>query len=276
MLPTDETRRLSPDLVAAAVEADRKEGRRPFAVLANAGTTNTGAVDPLHELARLCGEKGLWLHVDGAYGGFAVLTDRGRTLLEGIGEADSITLDPHKWLYQPYEAGCVLVRQGELLRRAFQILPDYLQDAAASEGEVNFADLGIQLTRSARALKIWLSLKTFGVDAFREAIDRTLDLALEAQSRIEAAEEFELLSPAMLGIVCFRRRFEGVDDEVELEQANAGLVRLLAESGEGMISSTRLDGRYALRLCVLNHRSSGADVDRVLRRLAEAPISACM
>ncbi|TMJ98416.1 MAG: aminotransferase class V-fold PLP-dependent enzyme [Actinobacteria bacterium] len=275
VLPTDESRRLAPKLVAAAVDADLRAGRRPFALVANGGTTNTGAVDPIANLAAVCADLGLWLHVDGAYGGFAVLTDRGRTLLDGIGLADSVALDPHKWLYQPYEAGCLLVRDGDLLRQTFQILPDYLQDTAVDEGEINFADLGVQLTRSARGIKIWLSLKTFGVDAFRVAIDRSLDLAVLAEEWIRAAPELELISPAVLGIVCFRRRFQGVEDELELEQANAGLVRVLNRSGEGMISSTRLDGRYVLRLCMLNHRSGPEDVERILERLTETPLTEC-
>jgi glutamate/tyrosine decarboxylase-like PLP-dependent enzyme len=208
----------------------------------------------------------LWLHVDAAYGGFAVLTERGRKVLRGLSLADSVTLDPHKWLYQPYESGCLLMREGRLLRRAFHMLPDYLRDAHVADGqeEVNFSDLGLQLTRASRSLKLWLSLKYFGVDAFRAAIDRSLDVARHAEIRIQTSRELELVSRAVLGVVCFRRRPEGVDDERELEELNAGLVRGLADSGRGMISSTRLDGRFVLRLCVLNHTSSMADVDEVL------------
>jgi glutamate/tyrosine decarboxylase-like PLP-dependent enzyme len=192
--------------------------------------------------------------------------------MAGIDQADSVTLDPHKWLYQPYECGCLIVREGPLLAQAFHVLPDYLQDTAVGGVEVNFADRGIQLTRSARALKVWLSLHAFGVGAFRAAIDRTLDLALHAEERIRASAELELLSPASLGIVCFRRRPPGVDDEPELEALNAALDRRLAESGEGVVSSTRVDGRYALRLCVLNHSTRTEDVDRVLGWLERAPL----
>ncbi|MBA2536102.1 MAG: aminotransferase class V-fold PLP-dependent enzyme [Actinobacteria bacterium] len=271
-LPVEDRYRLRPDALAAAIENDVRAGRQPFLVVANAGATSTGAVDPLGEIASICAEQSVWLHVDAAYGGFAVLTDRGRSLLAGIEQADSVTLDPHKWLYQPYEAGCLLVREGPLLSRAFHIMPDYLQDTAVGGVEVNFADRGVQLTRSARALKLWLSLQYFGVDAFRAAIDRSLDLALLAQERIEASSELELLSPATLGIVCFRRRPAGVVEEGTLERLNSDLDRRLAESGEGMISSTRIDGRYALRLCVLNHRSRAEDVERVLGWLERAPL----
>jgi aromatic-L-amino-acid decarboxylase len=268
----DDRLRLRPDALAAAIENDVQAGRQPFLVAATAGATNTGAVDPLAEVAAVCSEADVWLHVDAAYGGFAVLTERGSALLAGIDQADSVALDPHKWLYQPYECGCLIVRDGPLLAQAFHILPDYLQDTAVGGVEVNFADRGIQLTRSTRALKIWLSLHAIGDGAFRAAIDRTLDLALHSEERIGASGELELLSPASLGIVCFRRHPAGMDDEPELEALNQSLDRRLAESGEGLVSSTRVDGRYALRLCVLNHSSRAEDVDRVLDWLARAPL----
>jgi aromatic-L-amino-acid decarboxylase len=271
-LPVDDRLRLRPDALAAAIEHDVRAGRQPFLAVANAGATSTGAIDPLEEVAAVCAERGVWLHVDAAYGGFAVLTERGRRWLAGLDHADSVTLDPHKWLYQPYEVGCLLVRDGPLLSRAFHIMPDYLQDTAVGGVEVNFADRGIQLTRAARALKLWISLQYFGVDAFRAAIDRSLDLALLAEERIRSSPDLELLSPATLGIVCFRRRPADVAEEGTLERLNADLDRRLTESGLGMISSTRIDGRYALRLCVLNHRSGPEDVERVLAFLETAPV----
>jgi glutamate/tyrosine decarboxylase-like PLP-dependent enzyme len=264
VLPTDERFRMRPDALVDAMDADLRAGLRPLFVSASAGSTNTGAVDPLPELAEICRERGAWLHVDGAYGGFAALTGRGKRLLQGIELADSVTLDPHKWLYQPFECGCLLVRRGRYLREAFEITPDYLKDTEVLAREVNFADRGVQLSRMCRALKLWVSLKFFGVAAFRKAIDRSLDLAREAQARIENSGEVELLVPATLGVVCFRRRFESVDDEDELARLNAGLVEGLTASDEGHISSTRLRGRYALRMCVLNHTSTAGDVHRVL------------
>jgi aromatic-L-amino-acid decarboxylase len=271
VLPTDERFRMRPDALVDAMDADLRVGLRPLFVSASAGSTNTGAVDPLPELAEICKEKGAWLHVDGAYGGFAALTGRGRRLLQGIELADSVTLDPHKWLYQPFECGCLLVRQGHYLREAFEITPDYLKDTEVLAREVNFADRGVQLSRMCRALKLWVSLKYFGVAAFRTAIDRSLDLAREAQARIENSGELELLVPATLGVVCFRRRFESVDDEDELARLNAGLVEGLTASDEGHISSTRLRGRYALRMCVLNHTSTSDDVHRVLDWIETSP-----
>ena len=271
VLPTDERFRMRPDALVDAMDADLRAGLRPLFVAASAGSTNTGAVDPLPELAGICKERGAWLHVDGAYGGFAALTGRGKRLLAGIELADSVTLDPHKWLYQPFECGCLLVRQGRYLREAFEITPDYLKDTEVLAREVNFADRGVQLSRMCRALKLWVSLKFFGVAAFRTAIDRSLDLAREAQARIESSGELELLVPATLGVVCFRRRFEGVDDEDELARLNAGLVEGLDASDEGHISSTRLRGRYALRMCVLNHTSTAGDVHRVLDWIETSP-----
>ena len=261
VLPSDETFRLAPQTLAAAMDADEQRGLTPFAVAAQAGATNTGSVDPLDELGALCRERKAWLHVDAAYGGFAALADRG--LLRGIEQADSVTLDPHKWLYQPFECGCVLVRDGQALRRAFEMHPEYLHDARTAAGEVNFSDLGLQLTRSARALKLWVSLRYFGLDAFREAIGRTLEIAAAAARRIEASETLESLAPPSLGVVCFHRR--DLDDE-----GNAGIAAALERSGTGLISTTRLHGRFALRLCVLNHQSTEADVEQVLGFLETA------
>ena len=261
VLPADSAFRLDPETLRAAMEADAAAGRTPFLVAANAGTTNSGAVDPLPGLAEVCREHDVWLHVDGAYGGFAVLADP--ELLPGLELADSITLDPHKWLYQPFECGCVLVREGPALRAAFEILPDYLRDAEAAEEEVNFCDLGLQLTRSARALKLWVSLRFFGLEAFRTTIRRSLELAAAAARRVEASDSLELMAPPSLGIVCFRRRY--LDD-----RENAGLAAALEASGIGLVSSTRLQGRLALRLCVLNHSSTPEDVEKVLGFLETA------
>ncbi len=261
VLPSDDAFRLAPETLTAAMDVDAGRGLTPFAVVAQGGATNTGAVDPLPELAAVCGERGAWLHVDAAYGGFARLADGG--LLAGLELADSVTLDPHKWLYQPFECGCVLVRDGAALRSAFEVLPDYLHDARTAAGEVNFSDLGLQLTRSAKALKLWVSLRYFGVEAFREAIRRSLLVAAAAARRVEASETLELLAPPSLGVVCFHRR--DLD-----EGGNAGVAAALERSGTGLVSSTRLHGRYALRLCVLNHQSTEDDVEAVLAFLETA------
>src|SRR6266540_498225 len=265
VLPVDDEHRLRPRALAGAIKADVAARLRPLFVVASGGSTNTGAVDPLPELAAIAHEYGAWFHVDAAYGGFAVLTHRGRDQLAGIELADSVTLDPHKWLYQPYECGCLLVREAATLESAFAISPDYLRDSAATGGEVNFSDRGMQLTRTSRALKIWISLRYFGLDAFRAAIDRSLDLAELASRRIDESPVLELAASPSLGIVCFRRRFDEDEDE-----RNAGLVAALERSGIGLVSSTRLRGRYAIRLCPLNHTTAPEDVERVLSFLETA------
>ncbi len=265
ILPSGHDFRLGPATLRRAVAADRADGRQPLAVVANGGTTATGSVDPLGEIAAVCRDEGLWLHVDAAYGGFAVLDPRGEAALDGMALADSVTLDPHKWLYQPFECGAVLIRDGRLLRRAFEITQHYLRDAEPRDDdlEVNFSDRGMQLTRSFRALKVWMSLRYFGLDAFRSAIGTAIDLTEAAGRRIEASPRFELLAPPSLGVVAFRRVADGHSGRA-LDAFNARLVAELEAGGEGFVSSVRLHGRYALRLCILNHATTAADVNAVL------------
>ena len=272
VLPTDERQRMRPEVLAAAIDADAAAGREPLFVAAAAGSTNTGAVDPLPEIAAICRERGTWLHVDGAYGAFATLCDRGAEALRGIELADSVTLDPHKWLYHPFECGALLVRDGRLLRRAFEIVPDYLKDAAVEEGEVNFCDLGLQLSRSSRAIKVWLSVRYFGLAAFREAVDRCFDMAAHGERHVQQRPELELMCPASLGIFCFRRRGDEGEPEEEIARRNAALVSAFEATGNGLVSSTRLRGRYAIRLCAMNHTSAERDVERVLDWFAEAEL----
>ena len=269
VIPTNDELKMRIDLLESAMDADIAAGRKPLFVSANGGATNSGAVDPLEDLAELCDERDVWLHVDAAYGGFAVLDERGRRQLAGMERADSITLDPHKWLYQPYECGCLLVRNGAELRNAFMITPDYLKEATALEQEVNFSDLGLQLSRMARAFKVWCSIRYFGLAAFRRAVARTFDLAEHAEERIEASERLELAALPSLGIVSFRRLFHEDEDLL-----NARLVTELEESGIGLVSSTRLKGRYTIRMCIMSHTSGQEDVDRVLDFIEQADIGA--
>lgn len=265
---TDGAYRISVPALAARIARDRARGLRPFCVVANAGSTNTGSVDPLPALARLCRRERLWLHADAAYGGFAVLTRRGRALLRGIGLADSVTLDPHKWLFAPFEAGCLLVRDRRLLRRAFAIHPEYLQDIRSEEEEVNFYEYGLQLTRAFRALKVWMIVQVHGTRRLAAAIDRGLDLARRAERRLRASGRFEILSPATLGIVCFRYVPEGAEgDEPLLGRLNEEIVRRVRERGRSFFTSTLLRGRYALRLCILGHRTLWRDVEETLREI---------
>jgi glutamate/tyrosine decarboxylase-like PLP-dependent enzyme len=271
VLPTDDHWRLQPGTVTAAARADRGAGLVPFAVCASAGSTNTGAVDPLAELADVCAADGLWLHVDAAYGGFAALTPQGRALLAGIERADSVTVDPHKWLLQPFECGGVLVRDGARLARTFAVHPDYLDDLGThSSGEVNLADRGLELSRAFRALKVWMSVQAFGLAAFRAAIARNLELAAYAAELVRGHATLTLMAPVTLGIVCFRREWPGCD-EAETERRGIALADALERGGTALVSTTRLAGRHAIRLCVLNPTSGKAHVRRVIEHFAEAP-----
>jgi aromatic-L-amino-acid/L-tryptophan decarboxylase len=272
IIPTDERARIRPDGLRSAIAADLDRDHTPMAVIANAGTTATGAVDPFPELAEICRRHGMWLHVDGAYGAFACLTERGREALAGMELADSITLDPHKWLYQPIELGALLVRDGRALRRGFEISAAYLSDVEAEGREVNFSDLGLQLTRTCRALKLWISIRYFGLAAFRAAIDSCIDLAQHAERRVMAASELELMSPASLGIVTFRRHPDGVDNEVLLDRLNAGLAEQVQRQGDVFLSTGRIGGRLVLRMCILNHSTTRAEVDRALELAATLPV----
>ncbi|MDQ2583471.1 pyridoxal phosphate-dependent decarboxylase family protein [Saccharothrix yanglingensis] len=267
--------RLDPDLVRREVDSDRRAGRRPFLVLANAGTTNTGSVDPLPELARLCREHDLWLHVDGAHGAAASMTTRGRAALVGLDEADSVVIDPHKWLFQPYEIGCLLVRDPATLHRAFALgrfraQAGYLDLARPAPGEVNLSDHGVQFTTAARALKLWLSFKGFGVAAFRAAIDRGLDLAEHAADLVQRSHELELLAGPSLGILCLRYRPRAADGAADLDAIQARIAETVNQGDRFMIATTDVDGRRALRLCTINPRTTPADVDSLVVDVLEA------
>jgi aromatic-L-amino-acid/L-tryptophan decarboxylase len=269
-IPADESYRLHPGALADAVRRDRAAGLRPWVVAANAGATNTGTVDPLGALADFCEQERLWLHVDAAYGWAAALTPHGQQALDGIGRANSLTLDPHKWFAQTFEAGCVLVREGHLLTRAFSLRPEYMQDVEPADDEVNFADRGIALTRRFRALKIWLSVQVLGLGWFRSLAERCCLLADLGQRLLEEAGCFEVLSPRQLSIVCFRYTGAGRDSddrEDRLNALNLELVDALRATGRAFLSSTRLGGRVALRFCFVNWRTTTADVEEVVSLL---------
>jgi aromatic-L-amino-acid decarboxylase len=256
-LASDACHRLPAGAVREAVDADLAAGRRPFCVVATAGTTSTGAVDPLPELADLCEQHGLWLHIDGAYGAPATLCEAGRAALDGIERADSLVLDPHKWLFQPYEIGCVLVREPGLLERTFTLDGAYLRDVTG--GEVNFRDRGLQLTRGGRALKLWLSVRVFGLAAFRDAVAHGIALAEHAQALLDDRPGWEVVTPAQLAIVCFRR---AGDDGLQSRIAAA-----MVADGFAAPSTTELDGRVVLRLCTINPRTTFDDVERTIERM---------
>ena len=258
-IPSNDRFQLPLESLRAAIRADRQAGLRPFCVVANAGTTNTGAVDPLSDLANLCAEENLWLHADGAYGAAAVICDRGRERLAGLDRVDSLSLDPHKWLFQPFECGCVLVRDTAHLKSAFQLMPEYMRDVHRNTAEINPADYGIQLSRGFRALKVWLSMNTFGLAAFRDAITRGFELAEFAEKELRARRGCEILSAAEMGIVAFRF---GTSDDLQTQ-----LVDLMLRDGFAFLTSTTLKGKTALRLCTINPRTTEQDIIQTIDRL---------
>ena len=275
---TDSEFRLSIPALEAAIAADRAAGRLPFAVVANGGTTNTGAVDPLHALADLCAREDLWLHVDGAYGAAAVLTDRGRTALAGIERADSITLDPHKWMFQPYELGCLLVRDADHLRYAFRVEDDdhadYLADVTRHiQNDVNFFERGVQLTRSFKALKLWLSMRTFGVAEFRRAINIGFDMADIAEQRLREDPRWEIVTPSQMGVLTFRWR-DDTKTPAEIDAITQDTVERMRQDGYALVMSTVLRGRPALRLCPINPTTNADEITETIARLTRFSLAA--
>ena len=265
MIPSDAHFRMDMGALARAVVEDRGAGFNPIAVAANAGTVGTGAIDRLEEMADFCAAEGLWLHVDAAYGGFAVVTERGKRLLRGIERADSIGLDAHKWFFQPYEAGCLLVKDESTLKDAFAIRPDILQDTVWGANHPNFTDLGLQLSRSDRALKVWMSIQTFGMAAFRRAVARGMELAAQAEEHIRASPVLEALNIASLGIVCFRVNPVDEDlDEAALDTVNRTVLARMFWDDPAFMSSTLLRGTFALRMCIINHTTTWDDVRETL------------
>lgn len=272
-VPTDDALRIDAAALAAMIRADAEAGFIPFLVVASGGTTNTGAVDPLHALADLCAAESLWLHIDAAYGGFGALTATGRAALDGLGRADSVTLDPHKWLFVPFECGCLLAREPRRLADVFRIYPEYLKDAESSGDEINFADYGEQLTRYSRALKVWLSVSYFGTDAIAAAIGQGIELAALAESLAVDSPVLEVLSPAQFGICCFRAHPAGIDDGDALDRLNERILGQVNAAGRFFISSTRLRGAYSLRICVVSYRTTAADIRMLMADIERAAAS---
>ncbi len=233
------------------VDRDRRAGLRPFCVVANGGTTNTGTVDPLVDLVGVAHERRMWVHVDAAYGGFFQLTDRGRRALRGITGADSITLDPHKGLFLPYGTGALIVRDGARLRDAHRVRGEYMQDVAEETEIPSFGDYSPELSRDFRGLRVWLPLKLHGLQAFRDALDEKLDLARYVYEELVATPGFDVPWEPDLTVVPFRYAFGSRDHE----EGNRALLERINASGRVFLSSTMLHGRFTLRVCILSHRS---------------------
>lgn len=269
VVATDADRRMDVRALAAAVAADRAAGQKPFVVAASAGTTNTGAIDPLSEIADLCEAEGLWMHVDGAYGASALLSPAHRGLLDGIGRADSIAWDAHKWLFQTYGCGMALVRNAATLAPSFALSSDYLRDGAAEGAEPNYWDLGPELTRPARAVRLWLTFQAMGRDGLAGAIAHGFSLAETAERLVRRLDGWTMVSPAQMAITAFRYAPAGLSPEAA-DAVTAAAARGVMEQGGAVVGTTRLDGRTAIRLCTINPATTEDDLAETLRALDEA------
>jgi glutamate/tyrosine decarboxylase-like PLP-dependent enzyme len=267
IIPTDLEYRISIHKLKNVIAKDRLEGNLPFCIIATAGTTNTGTVDPLDEIARVCKKENLWFHIDAAYGGAAILASNPdiTSLLKGIQKADSLTVDPHKWFFQPYEMGCLLVRNHKWLSNTFTEKPEYLRDIEGNTSEINFYDHGIQLTRRFRALKFYMSIKTFGLNAFREAITYSIELAEKTEEFIRKSSNWEVVSPATLAVINFR--FNPIHQsfsEKKLDQINQEISQQVIASKEALLVTTILQKKVVLRMCLINPRTTFNDVKETL------------
>lgn len=262
-IPVDERFRLDPAALAAAVARDRQDGWLPIAVVATVGTTSTTSVDPVPEIAAIAEREGLWLHVDAAYAGATAVLPEKRAAFVGCERADSYVVNPHKWLFVPIDASVLYTRHPETLRRAFQLVPEYLR---SEEEAVNLMDYGLQLGRRFRALKLWWVLRSFGVEGIRARLRRHCELAAEFARWVEASEEFELVAPVPFSTVCFRGRW-GPDAAERDDLRNQALADRITREGSAFLATTRLGGRVAVRLAIGNLRTDAERLDLVRQSL---------
>lgn len=270
------------DLEGKIVE-DKNDSKHPFAVVATAGTVNTGAIDPLKVIAELCQKHGLWFHVDAAYGGFAAISSNLKPLLNGIARADSIALDPHKWLFIPFEAGCVLVKNPLHMTKTFAMDTDYIHlnnNEIPTSEDVDFSDYGLQLSRGFRALKIWMSLKQYGVKKYARLIDQNVYLAQYLAELINESNDFELVVPVNLSVVCFRYvpndlKNQEIDKiqqkkiEDYLNILNQAIVKAMHKDRRALLSSTVLNKKFVHRACIVNYRTTKQNIENILKIVRE-------
>ncbi|HQY44865.1 MAG TPA: pyridoxal-dependent decarboxylase [Paracoccaceae bacterium] len=273
LIPADADGRLPLAELAQAVAEDRVVGIRPVAVIGSAGTVNTGAFDNLDALADFCAAEDLWFHVDGCIGAVLKLSPAHSTMANGLERADSVALDPHKWLHAPFEAGCALVRDRGQQYATFALHPEYLEEKPRGVAGAEYLfDYGIDLSRGFKALKVWMALSAFGADKFGRLIDQNIGQCQRLAARIRAEPMLELMAPVTINIVCFRYRPPGVD-EAQLKEINSEIMFRLQEAGVAVPTDTMLRGRHSLRVAVVNHRTRDEDLDllvaEVLRLGAE-------
>src|SRR6516225_7342819 len=259
----DDAYRMRPSELDRAIVVDKMQGRRPIAVVASAGTVNTGSIDPLSEIAAIARTYNLWLHVDGAYGALAAIAAPKKFV--GLADADSVSLDPHKWLYQPLDCGCLLYRDAEIARKTFAYTGSYARQLSSDPIEgFAFFEESMELTRRFRALKLWLSLRYHGIQAFRAAIQQDLDHAQRLVEAIKKSPALELAGPAELSAVCFRHRLRHEASEEARNRFNLALLQRIVRRGRVFLSNAELNQKFYLRACIVNHFTSDTDVDGVV------------
>ncbi|PWL37862.1 decarboxylase [Flagellimonas aquimarina] len=265
IIPTDLEFKFAINKLKNCIAKDKLEGLLPFCLIATSGTTNTGTIDPLSELATICKKEDIWFHIDGAYGAAAILAPKGKQLLKGIEKADSLTVDPHKWFFQPYEMGCLLIRNHKHLSHTFTEKPEYLRDIEGNTSEINFYDHGIQLTRRFRALKFYMSLKTYGLKEFRNAITYNIDLAEEVETLLRSSKHWQVVFPATLAIINFRYNpIAKKHSKKELDAINQYISEKVVSSRKALLVTTVLHGKTVLRMCLINPRTTLNDVKETL------------
>ncbi len=270
-IPVDKHFRIRPDLLEQQIDKDKKAGLNPICIIGIAGTTNSGAVDDLDRLADLAREKGLWYHVDAAYGGPAAKLDSVSHLFKGIERADSVVVNPHKWLYVPFEAACILVKEPGKLRKTFSLIPDYLRSNEDEGGRTDLMEYQLPLTKSFKSLKVWMTLKAFGAKRLRMTIQEDIDHAVQLKSLVLKSDDFELLAPVPLSIVCFRYSPAGLNEQ-QVENLNRKLAHAIEQDGRIFLTATKIKGKTALRTCFINPRTTPIDVEwipEVIRDVAK-------
>lgn len=258
----DDQYRMNPQALEEAIAEDRSAGSMPFCVVATVGSTSCTSIDPVQAIAGICQREGLWLHVDAAHGAAAAVVPEMRYVLDGCDRADSIVLNPHKWLFVPLDLSVLYTRKPEVLRCAFRLVPEYLRTTKGDE-VVNYMDYGIPLGRRFRALKLWFTLRYFGVEGIAGGIREHIRLARQFAEWVDEHAEFERLAPVPLSTVYFRARWQGMDDDDLLNHFNKQLMQAINHTGEAFLSHTKLSGRFTLRLVVSQLRTSEAHVARV-------------
>ena len=271
-IPVDHHFKINLKALESAIRADLKNGLQPFCIIANAGTTNTGAVDPLDALADIAERFNLWFHIDGAYGALAALDPDTRPVFKGIERADSLVVDPHKWLNIPYDAGCVLMHNWQDLSDTFSILPAYLEGGHDAVQHDHWHH-GFELTRTDRALKVWVAIRQYGVARFRAMVSAHIALSQRVAQWVDQAPDFELLCEPSLSVCCFRyvpiSIVGGDNAEAYLNTLNSKLEGALAGDGRALMTGTRLNGRSVLRTCIVNHKASWKGVEKTLELIRE-------